>query len=56
MTALKIVALVNLADDFEFAKVSAHGDERLAHAAFRAGDDDFGHRIQKSGVRIQNAQ
>ncbi len=30
----EIVADVNLADDFEFAKVRRAGDERPAHAAF----------------------
>ena len=40
----QIVAGVNLAGDFNFAKVRRAGDERLAHAAFRTGDDDFCHR------------
>ena len=41
----QIVAGINLADDFEFAKIRRAGDERLAHAAFRAGDDDAGHSL-----------
>jgi len=40
----EIVADVNLADDFKFAKVWRTGNERPAHAAFGSGDDDFGHR------------
>ena len=39
----EIVADVNLADDFKFAKVWRTGNERPAHAAFGSGDDDFGH-------------
>jgi len=41
----QIVALINLAGDFEFAKVRRTGDKRPAHAAFRTGDDDFGHDV-----------
>ena len=41
MMAFEIVAEVNLADDFKFAKIRRAGDERLAHAAFGSGNDDF---------------
>ena len=34
MAAGKIVALVNLRDDLQFAKIFRARDERLAHAAF----------------------
>lgn len=39
----EVVALVNLAGDFQFAMLGRAGKERLAHAAARAGDDDARH-------------
>jgi hypothetical protein len=40
----QIVALVNLPDDLQIAETFRAGSQRLAHAAFRAGNDDFCHK------------
>jgi hypothetical protein len=39
----QIIARINLPHDFELAKIRSAGHERSAHAAFDAGDDNFGH-------------
>src|SRR5438093_1826002 len=40
---LQIVALINLADNLEVSLLRGTSDERAAHAAFGAGDDEVGH-------------
>ena len=39
----EMLAEINRADDLDAGNVRGARDERLAHAAFRASDDDFGH-------------
>ena len=39
----EIVALINLADDFEFGMLRCAGDEGFAHTSARSGDDDSCH-------------
>ena len=40
----KVIALVHLADDFDFWNTGSARRKRLAHLAFGAVDDDFRHR------------
>ena len=47
----EVVVLVNLAGDFEFAKVFRARNQRLAHAAFRTSDDDFNHSSWEFALR-----
>ena len=41
----QVVTQINLADHLQFRVSLGAGNERLAHATFGAGDDDFG-RVQ----------
>ena len=41
----KVVALVNLADDLDFREARGAGQERLAHAAPGAVNNDVGHAL-----------
>ena len=38
----QVVAQINLAGQLQFRMAFGTGDERLAHSAFGAGNDDFG--------------
>ena len=43
--AAKIVVFVNLGGDLQLAKTFRARNQRLAHPALRAGDDDFNHNL-----------